>query len=946
MEAKPDELPGSGAIRQANSAIRTAAHDAIEPRPDAADSCGLAAGRAVTTLADQTVWVIDAHALIFQVFHAIPEMTSPRGEPVNAVFGFTRDVLYLLEQKKPDYLFCAFDMSGPTFRHTLFGDYKLQRSEMPSDLRPQIPLIRQVLETLGLPILEYDAYEADDILATVARRCEELGGLCYLVTNDKDCRQLISNRTWLYNVRKNQLFDADALAADWGIRPDQVVDFQALVGDPIDNVPGVPLIGPKLARDLLNQYGTLEEILKHAEAVPGEKRRQNLIAGREQALLSRELTRLTTDLPLTIPWEEAHVSRLKPQRLLPLFGELGFHTFAEKVRAWGGREPQKGWKVEYRIVDTPDKLRVLVAELAKQTEIAISTETTDLLPMRAALTALAVSWQPGVAYYLPLATGGEPRLDLEPTLQTLRPVFENPKVKKLGQNLKYHMVVLRRYGIELAGLGFDTMIASYLLDAGERNHTLEELAKRYLDHNTTRWVDLVGSGKNPQPINQVDVASRARFTGEEVDVVLRLRPILESRLKEWKLVELLGDIELPLVEVLVELESNGIRVDAVRLAELSKNYGQRMEHLEKEIYALAGHEFHIGSPKQLQTVLFAELKLPVLKRTKTGPSTDADVLEQLAAHHELPRKIIEYRGFAKLKSTYVDALPGLINPRTGRVHACFNQVVAATGRLSSSDPNLQNIPIRNEAGREIRAAFLPGEEGWRLLAADYSQIELRVLAHFSEDPTLCAAFAEDADIHTLVASQVYGVPLDQVTREMRYSAKAVNFGVLYGQSAFGLAQQLSIEAEQAAAFIDAYFHRYRGVERYLARVLAECCAKNYVTTLFGRRRAIRGVRPNVGRQLNLAERTAINTVIQGSAADLIKKAMIAIHRRLRAEKRAARMLLQIHDELVFEAPVDELKPLATLVSDEMTRVAPLRVPLKVDVKSGSNWAEVEPWDLN
>lgn len=913
-----------------------------EPADDPA--CGRAIGRSTAELGDRTVWVVDAHSLIFQVFHAIPEMTSPRGEPVNAVFGFTRDILYLLEQKKPDYLFCAFDMSGPTFRHTLFADYKLQRTEMPTDLRPQLPLIREILQTLGVPILELEEYEADDILATVAAQAEKLGGECFLVTNDKDCRQLISSRTQLFNVRKNQLLDIDGLAADWGIRPDQVVDYQALVGDPIDNVPGVPLIGPKVARELLTTYGTLDEILNHIDSIAGEKRRQNLMTSREQVLLSRELTRLSTDVPVAIDWEAGNVERFDVTRLLPLFVGHGMHAFAEKARALAGQAAARHWEANYELVDTPDKLSRFVDELRQQKKFSLDVETTDPLPTRARVVGLAFSWSPGTAHYLPIRGPiGDALLDEAPTLAALRGVLEDPAVLKTGHDLKYLAIVLRAAGIQLAGLAFDTMIASYLLDAGERNHTLDELSKRYLDHTSLKFADLVGTGKSQRRLDQAPVAEVARYASEAADIALRLEPVLEPRLREWNLEPLFRDLELPLVEVLAEMERNGIRVDARRLAELSKQFGDRLARLEGEIFALAGHPFNIASPKQLQQVLFTELGLPILKKTKTGPSTDADVLQELAAQHPLPRKIVEYRQYSKLKSTYVDALPELIHPDTGRVHTCFNQVVAATGRLSASDPNLQNIPIRQEAGREIRSAFLPGEEGWRLLAADYSQIELRVLAHFSQDPSLLEAFARDEDIHAAVAGQVNNVPLDQVTRAMRDQAKAVNFGVIYGQSAFGLSQALSIPPEEAAAFIEAYFAKYQGVERFLAKVLSECCARSYVTTLLGRRRTIRGVRPHVGRQLNLAERTAVNTVIQGSAADLIKKAMIATHRRLQAEGLAARMLLQIHDELVFEAPLAELSRLRELVTEEMTQVIPLSVPLKVDVKTGANWAEVEPW---
>jgi len=939
------------------------------------------------SLAGKTVWVIDANSLIFQVFHAIPEMTSPKGEAVNAVFGFVRDIFYILQEKRPDYLFCAFDLSGPTFRHELYADYKVHRAEMPDELVPQFPAIRRAVEALAVPVLELQGFEADDILATVARLTEERQGNCFVVTADKDCRQLISERVKIFNVRKQQIYDAEALATDWGVRPDQVVDFQALVGDPVDHVPGVPLIGPKMARELLQKYDTLDAVLNHSHEVAGVKRKQNLIEGREQALLSRKLVRLDKYVPIEVDWAAGRVGGFDMARVRELFGEFGFHRLTEQARQFArGDErfavanpqtengnPQSSsvpnpqstildsqsapsdWSVTYETIDTPDKLTALIESMSRQARISVDTETTSVSPTAAEIVGYSFAWEDDKAYYVPvLAPAGEPRLDPTATLEALRPVLENPAIGKIGQNLKYDMIVLRTAGVELAKIEFDTMVASYLLDAGERNHNLDELAQRYLHHTNIKIESLIGKGKDQKRMDEVPLAAITEYAAEDALVAWRLRPPLAEKLAENQLVALFETLELPLIEVLVELESNGIRVDVGRLAELSSEFGERLTLLEADIYDLAGHPFKIASPKQLAQVLFDEQKLPVVSKTKSGPSTDADVLEELARLHPLPAKISEYRQFAKLKNTYVDALPGMVNRRTGRVHASFNQVVAATGRLSSSDPNLQNIPIRSESGREIRSAFLPGPEGWLLLAADYSQIELRVLAHCSGDQTLCAAFASDEDIHARVASQVYGVALTQVTREMRRTAKAVNFGVIYGQSPFGLAKTLGIDQEQAAAFIEGYFQRYPGIEVFLTKILAECLQKGYVSTVLGRRRAIRGVRPYAGRQpgsrqrspwqRNLPERTAINTVIQGSAADLIKQAMIAIHGRLRREALAAKMLLQIHDELVFEVPPDEVDRLATLVREEMSSVQILSVPLKVDVKTGRNWAETEPWD--
>lgn len=900
------------------------------------------------SLAGQTVWVVDSHSLIHQVFHAIPQMTSPRGEPVAAVYGFARDLLYLLESKRPDFLFCAFDLPGKTFRHALYGDYKAGRREMHEDLVPQILSVHRMVVAMGIPVLEIEGFEADDIVATVARCTDELGGHCFIVTGDKDCRQLITDRVKLYNIRKNEVIDRDVLKEEWGIAPNQVVDFQAMVGDATDNVPGVPMIGPKAARELLEKYGTLDSILTHVDEISGKARKENLLKYREQALLSRRLVRLDPQVPLLIDWKSARPEGADEARALELFEEFGFRRLAEKLSTLAGgpadRPQTPVGKPVYRTVDTPELFEAFLAQLKQQKRFSVDTETTHIWPRWAQLVGLSFAWNDGEGWYLPLrAPEGQPTLDPVATLEALRGVLENPDVEKIGQNLKYDRIVLRGAGVELSGTAFDSMVASYLLDAGQRNHNLDDLAKRYLGHVTVKIEELIGSGKNQKRMDEVPVERVTDYAGEDALLPLRLQPILAGKLAESGLTSLFTDLEIPLIDVLVELETNGIKVDVERLAQLSRRYGETMQTIEQEIYSLAGHRFNIASPKQLQEVLFVEQKLPVIKRTaKTGPSTDVDVLEALAPQHALPAKIVEYRQYAKLKGTYVDALPQMVHPQTGRVHASFNQVVTATGRLSSSDPNLQNIPVRTEAGREIRSAFVPGAEGWSLLAADYSQIELRVLAHYTDDEQLCGAFLRDEDIHARVASQVNGVALEQVTGAMRRQAKVVNFGVIYGQSAAGLAQRLGIEREAAALFIENYFGQYPRIEQFLVNTLAECRQKGYVTTILGRRRAIAGVRENAGRSRNLAERTAVNTVIQGSAADLIKLAMIAVHRRLQRERLPARMLLQIHDELIFEAPSEDLGYLAQLVTEEMAGVHPLKVPLKVDVKAGPNWADAQP----
>ena len=908
--------------------------------------------------ADWTIYAVDAHSLIFQVFHAMhgSDLSSPSGEPVGAVYGFTRDMLQLIERKEPTALICAFDLPGPTFRHEVYEEYKADRGEMPDELESQLPKIREVLAGLGIPVWSSPGFEADDVLATVARLCDEAGARCLIVTGDKDCRQLISEHVSIYNIRKDLEYDAAALRDDWGISPEQVVDFQALVGDKVDNVPGVPLIGPKLARELLEKYGNVHSVLDHADEVAGAKRRQNLIDYRDDALMSRQLVELDRNVPIDADWEAAKVGPVNQERIAELFKQFGFRSLGERAAALGGETPTPApaWQADYKLIDTPEALAQLVQQASDQRVLSVDTETTDKAPRLAEIVGYALAWQPGEAYYVAVrGPAGARVINPAEANRALKPLLENPAIAKVGQNLKYDMVVLQNEGIRLAGVAFDTMVASYLLDAGERTHNLDQLASRYLNHSTTKIEELIGTGKQQKRMDEVPVELVSPYAAEDADIPLRLKPLLEQRLEEQQLTELHDAVETPLIEVLADMEHFGVAVDVDRLAELSQLYTTRLHSLEQEIEEMAGRPLNIGSPKQLSELLFQDLGLPVIKKTKTGASTDASVLEELAGLHPLPAKIVEYRQYAKLLGTYIDALPKLVHPTTGRVHASLNQVVASTGRLSSSNPNLQNIPVRTEEGREIRSAFRAGEPDWLLLAADYSQIELRVLAHYTGDEGLRSAFANDEDIHRLVASQVHDVNPEEVTSDMRRGAKAVNFGIIYGQSPFGLAKSLGISHEEAAAFIETYFDRYPGVLQFMIETLETCRSRGYVTTLLGRRRAVQGVRPTTEgmrdpktgalRQLTLPERTAVNTVIQGSAADLIKLAMISVHRRLQADEHPARMLLQIHDELLFETPAGEVDSLARLVEEEMSGVMSLEAPLKVDVKFGPNWAACEAW---
>ena len=956
-----------------------------EPQPLPPPDCAPAEGfqELGGILEGKKVYIVDSHSLIYQVFHALPEMSGPSGQPVGAVHGFVRDMVEIIENKGADYLLAAFDSHGDTFRHELYADYKVARDEMPPDLSLQIPVIYEFMEALGIPSLALAGFEADDILATVAREVEAAGGECLLVTADKDCRQLITDHVKLYNIRKNEVFDAAKLHETWGIRPDQVVDFQALVGDPTDNIPGVPLIGPKNAQELLTKYGTLENVLNHAHEVSGAKRKENLMNARQQALLSRQLVRLDPNVPLTVDWSAARVGKLQLERLGELCRECGFRqlavrmtTLARKLADVGqasGLPPDElpesdtelhepegetavvaaerrpadeaPWNATYLPVTSLEQLKKLAAEMANQQRIVFDTETTAVCPRWATIVGYSFCWKEGEAYYVPVkAPSGEPQLDPAAVRDVLRPILENPAIEKIGQNIKSDMTILRVDGVTLAGASFDTMVADYLLEPGERSHNLDDLARRYLQHTNIPIDSLLGTGKNQKRMDEVLVEFIAPYAAEEADVPLRLVGVLEPRLEQQGLMPLFRDLEMPLIEVLSELEYNGIRVDRQRLKSMETEFSRKIAALQQEIYALAGGQFNIDSRLQLGKVLFDDLKLPVLKRTRTGPSLDAEVLEDMAKLHALPAKILEYRQLAKLQGTYVTALQELIHPESGRVHTCFKQDVAATGRLSSQDPNLQNIPVRTEEGRQIRSAFLPAE-GWGLMTADYSQIELRVLAHFSGDETLREAFAQERDIHTQVAAQVYGVPLDQVTKDMRRSAKAINFGIIYGQSPFGLAKALDISKSDAARFIEAYFSQYPGVDEFMRTTLVECRRRGYVSTISGRKRPVQGVRNPATlrdpRQRTLPERIAINTVIQGSAADIIKRAMLQVYRRLKREGLSARMLLQIHDELVFEFPAGERERLATLVKEEMAGAADLAVPLKIDVKTGANWAECE-----
>ncbi len=903
-----------------------------------------------TQLDDSTVYVIDSHSLIYQVFFAMGEMTSPAGQPVNAVYGFVRDVLDIIEKKKPGYLICTFDKGSVTFRNDMYSEYKANRDPMPDDLRSQIPLIQEMMHALGVPVVALQNFEADDLMATIAKQVDERGGRCLLVTSDKDCRQLITARVKLFNMRKNRIYDETSLMNDWGIRPDQVVDFQAMVGDTSDNVPGIPSVGPKTAMKYLEQFGSLDGLLDGYEQLKSKKQQEKIAANMELARLSRDLVRLDDNVPIETDWEAARIGNIDVQKAVELCDQLGFRSLAQRIGEMPIAQAPSKWETDYQMVADADGLAALVDRLGKLPRFSFDTETTSTNPRLAKLVGFSFGWDTGQAAYVPIqAPAGQPHVDQETALKLIKPLLENEQIETIGQNLKYDIIVLRQLGIELKGTLFDTMVADYLLDAGQRNHGIDDLARRYLNHKTIKIKELIGTGKKQRQMNEVHVDLVTDYAAEDADVPFRLYELLHKRLETAGLMELFRDLEMPLIRVLADMEYNGIRLDEQVLQRLSSEFTVRIDDLRSGIYQSAGEEFNIDSPQQLARILFDKLGLPVIKKTATGRSTAVEVLEELAEKHELPQKIIEYRQFAKLRSTYTDALMSLINPDTKRVHTSFMQDVAATGRLSSQDPNLQNIPIRTETGRQIRQAFVCDPADWTLLAADYSQIELRMLAHFTQDDNLLKAFRSNIDIHTAVAAEINEVEIDEVTKEMRRAAKAVNFGIIYGQTPFGLAKSIGVSKEEATDFIDSYFDRYPGVQEFTRETLSRANKDGHVSTILGRRRRIEGVRDpekiKNHRFLTFAERTAVNTVIQGSAADLIKLAMIEVQSKIAESGLPVKLLLQIHDELVFELDPARQREIVAMVSKSMTNAAVLKVPIHVDMEVGPSWGGTIPIDF-
>ena len=883
---------------------------------------------------DRKVFLIDGNSQAYQAYYAIKtNLTAPDGLPTNAVYGFVAMLQKIIREKKPDYVAVAFDTAAPTFRHELFTDYKANRKPMPDDLVEQLDWIRKVLAGYRIPVFAVDGFEADDVLGTLALAAAKKGLTAVIVTRDKDAQQLLSQRVMVWDNKNDRYITSESLSEELKIRPDQVVEMMALSGDATDNVPGVPGIGPKTALALIQKYGTLENTLSHVDEVSGEKTRENLRAHAEVARESRRLVTIDTQVPLDIDFEQFKLQAPDRPALTELFRRLDFRTFLAAIA-----QTASDASARYELANDVETLGKLVKVLSAADSFAFDTETTGVSPIDSQLVGMSFATKEGRAWYVPVRCPDGEKCPGEAAVRALKPLLEDPMKAKIGQNLKFDITVMRRAGVDVRGLYFDTMLAAYVIDPGRRRYALDDLATDYLNYRMTPISDLIGSGKKQTTLDKVESARVAAYSGEDADVTLRLANRLGPDLKRLALDGLFYDLEMPLVEVLSRMESAGVRIDAQYLGSMSSDFEKELAALETKIHREAGREFNVASTQQLAEILFKERKLRPGKRTKTGLSTDNDVLERLAGEDALARLILEYRSLAKLKSTYLDALPRMISPKTGRVHASFNQTGTATGRLSSSDPNLQNIPIRTELGKRIRRAFVT-EPGWAIVAADYSQIELRITAHLSQDRTLIRAFQDGQDIHNFVARQIYGVQDSDVMPEMRRMAKAVNFGIIYGQSPYGLSKQLGISVSEAAEFIDLYFARYPSVEDFIKATLDEAKKNGYVTTMLGRRRYLSGIEAQSPRNLNASERMAVNTTIQGSAADLIKLAMIAIDRRHRQAHSPARMILQIHDELVFEMPAELVAGESRRIEAEMSGAMTLSVPIVVSAGSGASWFE-------
>jgi len=889
----------------------------------------------------EKLFLVDGNSFFYRAFYAIPNLTNSKGEPTNAIYGFVTMMRRLMEEQKPGYVAMCFDRKEPTFRHEQYKEYKAHRKPMPEELVKQVEPIKEFCRLSNWAIFEKAGYEADDVIGTLAKQGEKEGYQVFIITGDKDAFQLVNDRIKILQPHKeNLVYDAGKVQERFsGLGPEKVVDILSLMGDASDNIPGVPGIGEKTAIKLIQEFGSVNGLLERLEELPSEKQRQKIKENMEDLKLSQMLATIDTDVPLEIDWNALRVGEPQNTALMEFFKRYEFRGLLKGIAVEEKKEEKER---EYKAIRTPQELKTFSGALSKAKAFSFDTETTSTDPMKAVLVGMSFCWEPFTAYYIPVSSPAQqgPGMPLAEVLEVLKPVLEDGKIFKYGQNIKYDEIVMSRHGVRLSGVAFDTMIASYLIDPVKRNHNLDDISLEYLNVKKITTESLIGTGKKSITMDAVPIEQITDYACEDADCVMRLVSILKNRLGELGLTDLYEKVEMPLAGVLARIEMNGVALDLKFLKELSEKAAVEIDALVKDIHADAGAEFNLDSPKQLADVLFVQKKLPALKKIKTGYSTDASVLEKLALSHELPRKILEYRERAKLRSTYLDALPEMVNSETHCVHTSFNQTTTDTGRLSSSEPNLQNIPVKTEMGRLIRKAFVarPRNKGkGKILSADYSQIELRVLAHFSEDPNLTKAFAEDRDIHTFTATLLYGVQEKDVTREMRNAAKTINFSIVYGKTSYGLSQDLNMSITEADQFIKNYFARYARVKEFLDAQKEKAKKDGFLTTLLGRRSYFPNINASNMQLRQYAERSAINAPIQGSAADLIKIAMIAIQQRLEKDHNESLMIMQVHDELVFDAPSDEIDALTALVKKEMEGAYKLKVPLKADITVGETW---------
>jgi len=885
-----------------------------------------------------TIYLIDGSAYIYRAYHAISHLSNSSGLPTNAVFGFTRMLIKLIEDKNPQYLVMVFDSKGPTFRHERYPQYKANRPPMPDDLVVQQPYIRKVVEAFNIPIVEMQGFEADDLIASLAYQAESKGYRSVMITGDKDFLQLVTSDATIWDPMKDRIWTEQNIIDKYQFKPTQIIDMMGFWGDTSDNVPGVPGIGEKTAMTLIQQFGSMDDVYAHIDTITKKKQKENLINFKDQAYLSRELVQIDRNAPVSLDLESFKFQDADTKKLFELFQLLEFRNLQQKYQP-----PPENPPKNYQTVLAKDQCLDIIRQIYEKKRVAIDTETTGIDPMQARLVGISVSLAPHTAWYIPVAHSGldaRKQLAREWVLNTFKPLLEDPAIQKVGQNLKYDWLVFQQYGIRLSENLFDTMIASYVLDPSDVSHALDRIALSRLNYKMIKYKDVVGTGKKERCFSEIDLPMATQYACEDADITLILADQFQKELANNGLRELFDTIEMPLLPVLVDMEFTGIKVDQSVLKQLSKYFTQTLQELESQIYDLAGEKFNIRSTQQLGEILFDKLKLPAKKKTrkKTGYSTDVNVLTQLADIHELPAVLLKHRSLDKLRSTYVDALLTIIHPETGRIHTSFNQAATATGRLSSRDPNLQNIPIRTEQGRKIREAFVP-DKGNVLLSADYSQIELRIMAHCADDPILIESFCNDEDIHLRTASEIFGRTLSDVSDTLRYQAKAINFGIIYGMGAFRLSKELNITRKMAQAYIDQYFDRYKGVRRFIDETVADAQKSGKTTTLCGRIRHIPDINSRNKNVQAGARRIAVNTPIQGTAADFIKLAMIRTNHMIHEEKLSTRMILSVHDEIVLEVPEHELENVRDKIRTIMENVWTLKVPLKVNMDVGKNWAE-------